>query len=374
MRQSAFFIIISAIILTFALKVPQIAVIRNVEPVVLPTTGETEEDTTIVATTTIEVAVTQTTKPTTTPKITQKATTTIAVATSTPPKPTIVLPPPDFEIINKTTRAAMVNILCTTKGGELSPITGTGIIIDSKGLILTNAHLGQYFLLKNFQIKDFLTCIARTGSPAYPTYNLELVYISPAWIDDNKTLLTSQNPTGTGEHDFAFLRITGKIDGSNLPPSFPYVNPSIREVLLQNESVLLASYPAGFLGGLSVLQDLSLTSAIGNIKEVFTFDSGTIDLISIPGTVVSQKGSSGGAIVDGDSRLIGTVVTSTIDGSTSTRDLRAITLAYINRDLQSELGMSLEAFMSQDISSFAKKFQETTAPTLSKILINEILK
>src|SRR5205085_2429432 len=97
------------------------------------------------------------------------------------------------------------------------------------GLILTNAHIGQYFLLKDFTQKNYVECVIRTGSPAYPKYHAELVYISPTWVANNKAILKSQNPKGTGENDFAFLRITSAINSSNLPEKFSYLQMNVRE-------------------------------------------------------------------------------------------------------------------------------------------------
>ena len=51
-----------------------------------------------------------------------------------------------FSKINEVTRDAIVNIFCTTKsGGSFKPITGSGVVIDKRGIILTNAHVAQYF-------------------------------------------------------------------------------------------------------------------------------------------------------------------------------------------------------------------------------------
>ncbi len=294
--------------------------------------------------------------------------------TPLPETPKTPEPTPNFEQINTFARQSVVNILCTTKGGELSPISGTGIVVKPDGLIITNAHIAQYLLLKDFTQKDFVQCVIRTGSPAYPKYNIELVYISPTWISNNKTVLKQQNPQGTGENDFAFLRITKNIDNSNLPEKFPFIQMDIRENIELEEPVLLASYPAGFLGGLSILQDLNIVTSITSIREVFTFKEQTIDLISVPGTVVSQKGSSGGAVVDKYSTLLGLISTSSDGNSTKDRDLRAITMAYVNRDMQKELGITLEQFVNGDSSVFAKKFQEINVPTLTKIITDELMK
>ena len=283
-------------------------------------------------------------------------------------------PEPDFVVINNHARAGTVNILCSTKGGELSPISGTGAIVEPNGLILTNAHIGQYLLLKNYREKDFIQCVARTGSPAYPKYNLELVYISPTWVSENKTQLKDQNPKGTGENDFAFLRITSMIDKSDLPGRFPFVTMNVREDIGLNEPVLLSSYPAGFLGSLSILQGLNITTAVTKIQDVFTFKDGTIDVLAVGGTVVSQKGSSGGLVVDKNGTLIGVISTSSDGETTSQRGLNAITLAYINRDMQKELGFGLKDFISQNPGDFAKVFASTTAPLLTKLITDELNK
>jgi S1-C subfamily serine protease len=283
------------------------------------------------------------------------------------------LPPPDFETINNNGRKVIVNILCTTDGNELSPISGTGVIVGQSGLILTNAHIGQYLLLKDFRRPDSISCVARTGSPAYPKYKLDLVYISPTWVNANKRLLKEEDPKGTGENDYAFLRISSNVDNSPLPQGFYYIPMNISEDIARLQPVLLISYPAGFLGGLSILQDLNITSSVTLVSDLFTYSQNTIDLISVPGTVLSQKGSSGGAVIDRFTTLIGIITTSTEGETTDKRDLRAITLSYINRSLQSEFGISLEQFIQADPAEFAKKFQEISAPILTKIITDELI-
>jgi hypothetical protein len=297
----------------------------------------------------------------------------IAKAT-TSPKNIINLPVYDFVDINTFARSAIVNILCETKGGELSPISATGVIVSPDGLILTNAHVGQYFLLKDYRQKDFIKCVARTGSPAYPKYNLEIVYISPTWVENNKTILKEQNPTGTGENDFSFLRITSKVDGTNLPDKFSFIPMDTRDYIEKAEPVLLAGYPAGFLGGISILQDLSITTAVTNIGQIYTFKENTPDLLTVSGTVVSQKGASGGAVVDQYATLIGIITTSSDGITTSERDLHAISLSYINRTFKNELGMSISQFLTLDMSEFAKKFQDINVPGLTKLIVDELNK
>lgn len=293
--------------------------------------------------------------------------------TTTPEKPreTVNLPVIDPETINAFAREATVNILCMTKTSGLSPISGTGIVITKEGVILTNAHVAQYFLLRDFREKDFVDCVIRTGSPAYPRYHAELVYISPTWIDVNKGLLKEQNPKGTGENDFALLRITSSIDGSPLS-EFTHIPVDIRENIDIGEPVVLVSYPAGFLGGIAILQNLNAASANTTVQDLATFSENKIDVISVGGTVVSQKGASGGAVVDKYGTLIGIISISTEATTTGARKLFAVTPAYINRTLQSEIKIGLATLLSKDTTEFAKVFNNSTAPLLTKILTDEL--
>jgi len=280
----------------------------------------------------------------------------------------------DFESINQSSQKAIVNILCSTNSSVISPISGTGVIIDPRGIILTNAHIGQFWLLKDYPTRNNVECVIRTGSPASISYYAELMYISPRWIEENKTVLKDIEPKGTGENDFAFLRITGMVNRSKLPESFAFVPPNIDDNIKENETVVLISYPAGFIGGTLILQNLFISSAITTIQKIFTFKENTSDLISIGGTVVSQKGSSGGAVIDKKSTLIGIITTETDGETTSDRSLFAITLAHINRSLNEETDAGLANLLARDPSSVSQTFRNTIQDTLTKLLTEALSK
>ena len=268
--------------------------------------------------------------------------------------------------VTNTVRAAVVNIICVTKAsGPFNSISGSGVLIDSRGVILTNAHVGQFFLLKDYPTPDFVSCVVRTGSPAYPRYTAELLYFPPSWMAKNAYKITQESPTGNGEHDWALLRITGTVNPKDsLPSSFPYLAIATYPPA-QGASTILAAYPAGFLGGITVAEALYSASAFATIREVYTFGTDTVDLFSIGGTVVAQKGSSGGAVTDEKGTLTGLIVTATDAPDTASRDLRAIATSYIIRDFANEFGSPLPVFLENDIKAEAHSFALGTAPTLT---------
>ena len=282
-----------------------------------------------------------------------------------------------FSEINTNTREALVNIFCTTKsGGACKPITGSGVIIDELGVILTNAHVAQYFLLKDYLVEDFVQCTIRTGSPAKPKYKAKLLFISPSWVKENANGIIQQEPKGTGEDDYALLLITERTDPTKtIPDTFSFIPPEYNsDKIGVSDEVLLAAYPAGFLGGISIQRDLYISSAVIKVIELFTFREGTLDLFSIGGSVVAQQGSSGGAVVSDENKLLGIIVTSSVAESTEDRDLRAITIAHINRSFTRDALFDLQALFSVDLIEEARIFNENTVPQLTQLLVDELEK
>lgn len=281
-------------------------------------------------------------------------------------------PPISFDEINANARGALVNIICTTGANSLTPISASGVFIDRRGIILTNAHVGQYFLLEKDPRVE-IDCHIRTGSPARSSFKAELAYLPPTWINEHAHQITEAMPTGTGEHDWAILRVTKTIDNGPLPAVFPYVSPETREAAgFTNDSVLLASYPAGFIGGSTVQHSLYSASTITNIKRLYTFNTGSVDLLSLGGVIVAQGGSSGGAVMNAWNHLIGVIVTSSDAETTSERDLRAITIAHIDRSIIANTGNGLVGFLSGDVTQKALDFQTNVAPDLTEQLIKAI--
>jgi len=260
-------------------------------------------------------------------------------------------------------RAALVNIICyVPPGSGLHSISGSGVIIDPKGFILTNAHIAQYFLLADRGV----SCTVRTGSPAAKSYGAALAYIPPAWISANASVLTQAAPTGTGEHDFAFLAVTKSETATALPAAFPSI-PLAHSPPSFGTPVVIASYGAQFLESSQVQSSLFPTVVFGSVKDVFTFNTNTIDVLALGGSAAAQEGSSGGGVADASGTLVGTVTTSTTEGATETRSLDAITASYIRSAYASATGSALDLLLAKSPVTAAADFAPQI-PTLEAIL------
>ncbi len=275
--------------------------------------------------------------------------------------------------LNTDARAALVNILCMPRGGgSFSPISGSGVIIDPRGIVLTNAHVAQYVLLSQSPKVD-LQCAIRAGAPAHALWSAEVLYIPPVWVQTHVGEINAQHPQGTGEHDYGLLYITGSLSGGSLPAPFPFLQPDTREgIAFQGDQVLVASYPAEFLGGMAAENDLYPASSVTTIGRLLTFSSSSIDVLSLGGIIEAQSGSPGGAVVNAWDRLVGLIVTTSEGATTAARDLHALSLSYISRDLAAQSGYDLPEWLQTDPASTAKNFNAMVAPGLLKLYIAQL--
>ncbi|MFA6552505.1 MAG: serine protease [Candidatus Paceibacterota bacterium] len=290
-----------------------------------------------------------------------------AVSTSTSPLLS-------WDEINVKTRSTLVNIICTTQsGGSFEPISGSGVIIDKRGVILTSAHIAEYFLLKDYKVKNFINCVVRQGSPAQSMFKAELLFISPKWIETNYKKMKTRDPSGTGENDYAFLKIKEKIDGSPLSQDLPYLETDFQNTDIdKNQAVLIAGYAAEFLGGISIQRDLYAVSSIATVSKLLSFASTTFDVIGLNGNIAAQKGSSGGAIVSNQNKLVGIISTVVEARQTDNRKLMAITLEHINRSFFESNGFEVSTMLSTNLDKLTEQFNSEIAPVLTKVLTDEL--
>lgn len=299
-------------------------------------------------------------------------------ATPAPVSPPVVTPPIVPPIDNKLSdeallRSAIVNVICLP-GGGLRGSSGSGIVIDSRGLILTVAHVGQGFLLRDYPTKNAGTCYIRTGSPARNAYAADLVYISPSWLDENEATFLVSNPKGTGEHDFAILAITGSISGTPLPSRFSFIPlaPAGTDIE-EGDEVGTGSYAAEFLSSSEIRSSLYPTIKFADVDDVFTFSRNAVDLFSVAAGSAAQEGSSGGGVINDDDRLIGLITTRTVRPDLSQRSLQALTMDHIRRSFRADMGADLDSYLRDNLTSLITKFDPTAEDLLEDLTdaINE---
>ncbi len=270
---------------------------------------------------------------------------------------------------------ALVNIYCTfTTSDHIRTTTGTGFFIDSNGVILTNAHVAQYLLLETTGLLGEAECNIRQGNPAHTTYKAELLYLSPAWIEKNASLIDANAPSGTGERDYALLYVTESISGEPLPARFPALDfdTDLLPVSITGDNVVAAGYPATDMLKNGASTPLIPRQASTTISELYTFGSNYADVFSVRGSVVGAEGSSGGPILNEKNKVIGMIATRGNDEVDGAGSLRAITVSHINRTIEEETGFPLGQNVVGDIAYRAQVFKETLAPFLISILSSEL--
>jgi hypothetical protein len=92
-------------------------------------------------------------------------------------------------------------------------------------------------------------------------------------------------------------------------------------------------------------------------------------LVGLGGNVLAQKGASGGALVDGEGKLAGLIVTATVEGTTDTRDVRALTIDYVTRAFEREAGFPLADLADANLPMLRAQFARDILPSLRQKLV-----
>ena len=272
---------------------------------------------------------------------------------------------------------ATVNLFCEiTSRKQTYGFTGSGSFIDSRGVILTNAHVAQFFLLASTTGSVTGKCTVRTGSPARNRYTASLLYLSPEWVSENIASQRAKHPRGTGEGDYALLYVTGTTKGS-LPDSFPAL--SIDEALLSDDNVgetfVASGYPAENLSYKRMVSKLMAVRAPSELEDVDSYSSDNAsDFMGLSGSYAAQFGVSGGPVVNEDNEIVGVASAITSARKKEDRTLRAITIDHIKRDLIADTGSTLSIMVNGDYAAQSAATYASFSPELKKSLSDSIFK
>lgn len=272
---------------------------------------------------------------------------------------------------------ATVNLYCRIKiGGTTMSTTGSGVIINDRGVILTNAHVGQFFLLAGKNEKSKGNCSVRAGSPATAEYEASLLYISPSWITAYTNSVSKKTEkVGTGECDFALLYVTGaknKLTSLNFK-SLPLANLTTVQNLKEAEVVSIAGYPAENLNFDKVKSKLTLAYASSTITSIRSFIKPQADLLVLAPSTAAKSGVSGGPILNQNNEVVALATAlENNEKNKKTRSLRAITLVHVDRVIRTETGLPLATLIQGDLATRAQltnlSFTPTIRATLEKTL------
>jgi S1-C subfamily serine protease len=222
---------------------------------------------------------------------------------------------------------SLVNIFCSQKVGKVKKtITGSGVLINLDGTVLTNSHVAQFPLVADSN--NAVVCIARIGSPAQTVLSVKTAFISPEWLKINAKYINSGGGPETGQSDYALLNISYP-DGRTLNM---YPSPIDSSPVQVGTDIQAVSYPADILGTKGVDSALYIKKESLQVIDLFTFigvTSNHPDVIQTSDTTIGQGGSSGGALTNQKGALLGLITTVT-DGSTpSKKQIRGISVGHI---------------------------------------------
>lgn len=228
------------------------------------------------------------------------------------------------ETLNARARAALVHIVCF--GGIHTTVSGSGVVIDPRGIVLTNAHVAQFVLLAS-DPRVNLDCTVRSDPSTAQQWDASVLYFPERWVSEHASDIATRKRTSTGEHDYALLFLT------NAAP-LPFLPIDTRETNVHSgQDVLLAAYPSEFAGSSNARVGLSPVTVFTQTGQRYTFGGSLVDRVDVGNVPLAQSGASGGAVISMEGALVGLISTTSDGATTADRTLSAITLAYINREL-----------------------------------------
>lgn len=272
---------------------------------------------------------------------------------------------------DQTWRTTVVNLFCTDRySGGIS--SGSGVIIDPRGIILTNAHVALDFLFQDWPTPSITECVVRTGLPASPAYKAQLMYLPGGYVNDIITAVPGAGDENFvyGKDDYAILVITGPAHAAvSMPASFPYLSLNFAPPPV-NTPVYLLGYASEYASVETLQRSLYQLASPANVNRQGVIQaSGNIDTIAFNGNVVGQHGSSGGAVILSGGQLAGlmTFFDKNQGQTTAEKVLNAITAGYIARDFETDTTVAFGTFLKNDPKTVAQKFMAGNGAAYQKM-------
>lgn len=265
------------------------------------------------------------------------------------------------------TRNVLVHIICLEKTKTYTRMSsGSGVLISSSGIILTNAHVTYPFLFSSQFEADIYSCSVRPESIPNFGYNAELVYFPIDWLKTNKDIIKDPAPIGTGEDDYAILRITTPLGPTPRSSTFEHalVETTVDD-LKKDISATVAGYPSTNTGVFDLDIRPGLSTAITRILDYFTFSGRSYDVLQTDVNTVAKRGSSGGGVFV-EPNLYGLIVTTNANSKGSY--INALTIPYIKKDFEDDTGIDFDEFINSSHELLKLRFNTTYKNTIKSII------
>lgn len=220
---------------------------------------------------------------------------------------------------------SIVNFYCQ-KGAHIT--IATGVVIDPRGYVLTNAHIAS-------EDAGEPTCVLRKGSPAEPYARAKRIFTAPNFSD---TLLESENL----KKDVAIWRITTIAHGAT-PTPIPAIGVDPDFTVTTGAPLSTFSYPAEFLGSQAIARSLYLSFSETTVTQIDKY------FIESEHGVGSQKGSSGGVLIDPYTGTFAGLIFAVSGDETkqvSNRKMLSLTSFAIDQVVRNATDMSLAEYLS----------------------------
>jgi len=227
-------------------------------------------------------------------------------------------------IIRERTEESIINFLCKTNDG--GSISATGIIISTDGHILSNAHVSE-----NLKENE---CLVRTGSPARNFAYAELLFIPQKYTDASTDFTRAT-------YDISIWKIIRPVGSTLLPETFPSLAIDYSTVPEANDQFAVLSYPAEVFGAKTILRSLPLLFTNTEVVARSEF------FVETKNSLSSQKGSSGGALIDRETTMLRGVIFGVSDAElVAERKLFSLLPDWISLVVKEETSHTLQEYIN----------------------------